>query len=162
MRRIVLAAFALTVLAACQSATTELTEQQKAEIAAEVELLHGQFWDAWRAADIDRGWTFYPDIPEVSYATDGELFVGLSAIEDNDRSNFAHIASQTITITESHTTVVARNVVCINELAKWTVTDTSGATTPERVFAGTYVWVLRDGEWKVQFSHESIPASDSQ
>ena len=60
----VFAAFALTVLAACQPATTELTDQQKAEIAAEVELRHDQYWDAWRVVDRDRGMSFFRNSPE--------------------------------------------------------------------------------------------------
>ena len=82
MRRFVFAAFAVTVFAACQPASTELTDYQKAEIAAEVELLHGQFWDAWRAADVDRGLSYYPNTPEAAYATEGELFYGSAAVED--------------------------------------------------------------------------------
>ena len=157
MRRIVFSAFAVIVFSACQSATTELTEEMKAEIAAEVELLHGQFWDAWRAADVDRGLSYYPDIPEAAYATEGDLFFGPSEMENQARSWGADLASQTITFTESHTTVLSSNIVCINARATYSQTDNAGATAPERVFAGTYVWVLHNDEWKVQFSHESGP-----
>ena len=54
MRRLAVAALSLAFLAACQPATIELTEEQRAEIAAEVEALHAASWDAWRAADLDQ------------------------------------------------------------------------------------------------------------
>jgi SnoaL-like domain/Prokaryotic membrane lipoprotein lipid attachment site len=161
MRRTLFAALALTVLAACQPATTELTDGQKAEIAAEVNALHADFWDAWRAADVDRGLSYYPNIPEITYATDGDLFVGPSEVEDQARSWGADLASQTITITESHTTVLSSSIVCINERATYSQTNNAGVTAPERVFAGTYIWVLRNGEWKVEISHESGPISEN-
>ena len=53
MRRIVLAASALTVLAACQPADTALTEEQKAEIAAEVNAAFENWAAAVRALDLD-------------------------------------------------------------------------------------------------------------
>jgi phenylpyruvate tautomerase PptA (4-oxalocrotonate tautomerase family) len=44
MRRILLAALAVSVFVACQPATTELTEEQKAEIAAEIRQVVAEFW----------------------------------------------------------------------------------------------------------------------
>ncbi len=55
MHRFVLAGSTLTVLAACQPATTDLTEEQKVEIAAEVDSVANDLWAAWAAADFDRG-----------------------------------------------------------------------------------------------------------
>ena len=51
MRRFVLAAFTMTVLAACQPATTELTEEQKAEIAAEIRQTARAFWSSIEETD---------------------------------------------------------------------------------------------------------------
>ncbi len=162
MRRFVLAALALTVLAACQPSTTELTEEQKTEIANEVNAIHAEAWDAWRAADVDRGMSYYPDSPELTYITDGQLFRGTAAVDDQSRAMFVNTASQTITITESYTDVLAPNVVCINAMHTYTVTDTAGVVGPEGVFAGTYIWVRRDGEWKMQSSHESGVRTEDQ
>ena len=161
MRRFVFTAFALTVLTACQPATLELTEERKAEIAAEVELLHGQFWDAWRAADVDRGLSFYDNSPELTVLRDVQLIKGFSANRDRLHAGFADISSQTITITESNTTVLAPNVVCIAGTSMISGTDTSGTSWPASPFEFTAIWALRDGEWKIRFAHGSAPTPDT-
>ena len=63
MRRLALTVLSLAFLAACQPATTELTEEQKAEIAAEVNAINAGFWDAWRATDFDQGMSYYYNSP---------------------------------------------------------------------------------------------------
>ena len=162
MRRFVLAAFALTVFAACQPATTELTVEQKAEIAAEVELVHGQLWDAWRETDLHRGMDYYRNSPEFTFAMEGQLFNGYDALHDAAHEMFASTASQTITLAESQTTVLAPDVVCVMEQGIGAATDTLGVTGPANPFAFTAIWVLRDGEWKVDLAHFSNPATESQ
>ena len=59
MRRIVLAAFAMTLLAACQPATTELTVVQEAEIAAEVMMVANELMSAWNAEDGPTSLSFF-------------------------------------------------------------------------------------------------------
>lgn len=162
MRRLVFAAFAFTVLAACQTETTVLTEEQKAEIVNEVNALHTEAWNAWRLGDVDRGMSHFPDSPELTYVTEGQLFRGTAAVDDESRAMFVNVASQTVAITESYTDVLAPNVVCINETATYNVADTAGVVGPEGVFAGTYIWVRRDGEWKMQSSHESVVGTENQ
>ena len=161
MRRIVLAAFTLTLFAACQPASIELTDYQKAEIEAEVQLLHDQFWDAWRETDVTRGMSYYLDSPELTAAFEGQLIHGFAAFDDLARSSFANVASQAITIDESQTTVMAYDVVCVIEHISYTQTDAAGATGPEYTAAITLAWVLRDGEWKVYHSHSSSPTPEN-
>jgi hypothetical protein len=76
MRRFVLTASALTVLAACQPATTELTEEMKAEIAAEVEQRVAEYADAIQLRDIDDMLEFWADVDGFVMAADGELNIG--------------------------------------------------------------------------------------
>jgi hypothetical protein len=59
MRRVIIAAFALPLLAACQTATTELTEQQSAEIAAEIMMVVDGLMDAWNAEDATTSLSFF-------------------------------------------------------------------------------------------------------
>jgi hypothetical protein len=159
--RAVAAVFVLLLVSGCQAPPpAEMTEAERAQIEAEVNAIHAESLDAWRAVDVDRGLSFYPNIPEITYATDGDLFVGPSEVEDEARAWFADVARQTITITESHTTVLSSNIVCINQRATYTLTNNAGVTAPESFFAGTYIWVLRNGEWKMEISHESTPNSE--
>lgn len=54
MRRFIFAGFALTVLAACQPATSEFTEEQKAEIEIAVRQVVDDMYAGARAVDIER------------------------------------------------------------------------------------------------------------
>lgn len=162
MRRFILAAFAFTVLAACQPAANELTEEQKAEIVAEVELVHGQWVDAWKAADVERGMSFFLDAPELAEVVDGELTIGFSTIRDGWTAAFGEIASQTLTLSGLQTMVLAPDVVCATEQGTYAVTDTAGVTRPEVSYAYTAIWVRVDGEWKIHYGHQSSPTAESQ
>ena len=159
MRRAILAAFALTVLAACQPATNELTEEQKAEISAEVNAIHADMWDAWRAANYDLGVSYF-EREGFQFAYEGAVY-GYSGFEEIWRPAFASIASQVITIAESQTTVLAPNVVCIMDAGTYTQTGEDGITTPEESFAFTGIWVHQEGEWKLNLMHESVPTPES-
>ena len=75
MRRFVFPVLALTILVACQSAVTELTEEQKAAITDTVNILMAEYWDAERTADYDRARGYIHDSPEMIYACPkGRLF----------------------------------------------------------------------------------------
>jgi uncharacterized protein (TIGR02246 family) len=151
----------LVVFAACQTATMELTDVEKAAIADEVNAVNAEFWDAWRDADFDRGMSYYYDSPDFVLAFDGAVDYGHATVDAKFRPIFASVASQTLTVTDSRTTVLAPDVVCIMETGTWSQTDTAGVTGPETDLALTSIWVLRDGEWKIHIAHESLPTPES-
>lgn len=156
MRRFVLAAFALTVLAACQAADTELTDYQKAEIEAEVNLELEALWDPFRQADFDRGITYWEDSPEQLFATsEGGILKGFAAIDAAFRPMFTTIASQEINVDETHFKVITRDVVYAMHRGTFSATDTSGVTEPTRPFAYSFLWARTDAGWKVSSAHMS-------
>jgi len=162
MRRLAFAALSLAFLAtACQPATTELTEEQKAEIAAEVNAINTGFWDAWRAADFDQGMSYYYNSPDLAFGFEGAVDYGYAEIDAKYRPGMTGVVSQNITITSSETIVLAPDVVCTMETATFTVTDTAGVTGPEMSAAVQSIWVYRDGEWKIHIGHESFPSPES-
>ena len=157
MRWISYAAFALVVSAACQPAPTEMTEQEISEVAAQVNAINDGFWNAWRDADIERGVSYYYDSPEFTFAIEGELLVGFSEVQEVTRSTYANIASQSITVAESYTTVLSPDLVYLVDRASYAVTDTDGVTGPDTQFVFTALWRNTDGEWKVHHAHLSNP-----
>jgi hypothetical protein len=161
MRRFVSALVAVIVFSACQPANTEMTDNQKGEIAAEVELLHGQMWDAWRAADVDRGMSYFYNSPTLTVAAEGQLTTGFDTLHDIVHPSHANTASQTITFSESQTTVLAQDIVYIMEQSMSAATDTLGVTGLESAFANTFIWVRQDGEWKIHFAHQSSPNAET-
>ena len=161
MCRLALTVLSPAFLAACQPATTELTEEQKAEIAAEVNAINAEFWYAWRATDFDQGMSYYYNSPDLAFGFDGAVDYGYAEIDAKYRPGMAGVASQDITITSSETMVLAPDVVCTMETATYTATDTAGVTGPELSVAVTSIWVHRDGEWKIHIGHESFPPPES-
>ncbi len=157
MRRVFVAASATAVLAACQPAPSELTEDVKAEIAAEVNAIHEEFWDAWRETDFDRGMSYYVDSPEFTFAFQGQMISGYSAFRNFLEQAFANVASQTVSFNETRTAVLAPDVVSITAQGAYSATSTDGVIGPESNFAFTTLWVRRGGEWKVQLVSNSEP-----
>jgi len=161
MRRMILP-LSLFVFAACQPATVELTDAEKATIADDVNAINAGFWDAWRAADFGRGMSYYYDSPDLAFAMQGVVDYGYANVDAKYRPGMADVASQTITLTTSRTTVLAADVVCIMDGGTYTATDALGVTGPEMGFAVTNIWVLRDGDWKIHIGHESFPSPATQ
>ncbi|UCG89178.1 MAG: nuclear transport factor 2 family protein [Gemmatimonadota bacterium] len=162
MRRLILAALAVALVAtSCQPAASELSEAERTAIAETVNAINAGFWDAWRAADFDRGMSYYDNSPDLAFAFEGAVDYGYAEIEAKYLPGMAGVASQEITVTDSRTTVLAPDVVCIMEAGSSSATDTAGVTGPEGSFAVTSIWVLRDGEWKIHIGHESFPSPES-
>ena len=154
MRRMFLWSMAF-VFAACQPATVDLTAGERAVITDQVNARHTKMWDAFRAADFDRGIAFF-DATDLVYAYEG-VVLDYATMDELWRPAFASITSQTITFADSRTDVLAPGVVAITSSGTYAVTDTLGVTGPQAQFAVTEVWMRRDGEWKLQFVHESTP-----
>ena len=162
MRRLTLSVLSLAFLAACQPATTELTDEQKAEIAAEVEALHAASWDAWRAVDLDRALSYWDSSSDVWWAEQGQIVHGYVEAESHFREASAGVSSFDITISESRTLVLAADAVAVLQQGVFSVTDSAGMTSPEQPFVMSATWVRRDGEWKVLYGHESYPAPEAE
>lgn len=156
MRRFVISAFTLTVLAACQPATTELTEEQKAVIAAEVDSLTNEWWDAWRVLDVDRGASFMYDGPGMTWASDGyRTLYSVAEAKEVWEPSLAGLQRQEMELTNARTVVLAPDIVWTLREFDYAVVDTAGNTVAEGQFKETAVWVKRDGEWEVMLGNDN-------
>jgi hypothetical protein len=162
MRRFIFAAFSLTVLAACQPTTTELTEEQKAEIAAEVNLRSDMLWDELRQPDFDRLTTFLHQTPDAFSVSNGTFNEWSAAQASAGRATLAEWEDQVLTVSEARTVVLSPDVVYTMRVGTDSITLRSGEATPTRPWAWTNLWVRRDGEWKVMNSHGSHPSPLNQ
>ena len=161
MRRLLLAVLSLAFLAACQPATTELTEEQKAAIAAEVNAIHAENGQAWADADFDRAMSYFQNSQDMMFALEGGLMRGWDAMYNALAPYFEGVTRQEMTVAETHTVVLARDAVSIMAQGTSAYVYESGEVGPESPFALTLVYVLRDGEWKVALGHESLPTPES-
>jgi len=160
MRRLALAVPFLALLAACQPATTELTEEQKAEIAAEVTAIHDEMWDAW--PDLAQGMSFFDSAPDVGWGWDGEVRFGSDNIGAWFEPTIASFDRFEITFDERRTVVLSQDVVCVTERGVSTAYDSTGSILGSGPLAATVVWVRRNGEWKIAAGHESTPVPEVQ
>jgi uncharacterized protein (TIGR02246 family) len=162
MRRPVFTVLSLAFLAtACQSATTELTDEQKAEIADEVNGIHAENTQAWKDADFDRGMSYLQNSQDMIFAFEGGLMHGWDTMYNAWAPLFEGVARQEMTFAETHTVVLARDAVCIMAQGTFAYVDEAGGVGPESPFALMMVYVHRDGEWKVALGHESVPTPES-
>ena len=162
MRRFVLAAFALIVFAACQPATTELTDVQRGEIAAEVNLRLDALWDELKQPDFDRLVTFFHQTPGSFSVSNGTFDEWSAASDSASRAALAEWEDQVLTVSETRTVVLSPDVVYTMRVGTDSITLRSGEATPTRPWAWTNLWVHRDGEWKVMYTHGSHPSPVGQ
>jgi ketosteroid isomerase-like protein len=140
--------------------TTELTEEQEAEIAAEVDALQADWNDAWEVVDVERAMSHWTESPETGWAIRGMAFLGaeeLAQVAAGSASYYEGITRQENTRRESRTHVLAPDVVYIMERGASITIDTAGVAGPETDYAYTYVWIQQNGEWKIHFAHGSLP-----
>ena len=150
---IVMAAIA-TCAVACQPASTELTDGQRAAIKDTVEQVMVELADAGRALDFDRIRAGYSEGP-IS-VTNGVIIEDFDARFELTRDFFESLRTLDGSYRNVHLEVLASDAVVVtrNDDILWT--DTTG-TEGEFHTAWTGVFRRIDGEWKIIYSHESWP-----
>ncbi len=155
MRRVMPSLMLLAVVA-CQPASVDLTDEQKAEIAAEVDSLTNEWWAAWEVFDFDRGLSFFPDGQDIVWAGAGARTV-YSPAEGREvwGPGVTGLQRQDLEFTNSRTVVLAPDIVWTLREGNGTAIDTTGAVVYEGQFIETAVWVKRNGEWKIMLGHDN-------
>ncbi len=139
-----------------------MTEEQKAEIAAEVDSVMNDWLGVWAGSmDFDRAISFVTDEPETGWVNDGQALFTRVETDAAFRPFFASLQSQTATITKSRTIVLASDVVYTIRAHNVARVYTSGDEQPAIQFVETIVWVKRNGEWKILTGHGSTPSEST-
>ncbi|UCG84848.1 MAG: nuclear transport factor 2 family protein [Gemmatimonadota bacterium] len=159
MRRLPLAVLSLAFLAACQPATTELTEEQKAEIAEELTRLYTESVIAINQLDAEGWLSYFENSEDLTIAVYGGFYKSYSAYADTVKAHWAPLASGEIDWGDLNIQVLAPNVAVVTSVFDYTATDTAGVTAP---FSGTWtaVWVEQDGNWKMVNVAETLPPAE--
>jgi hypothetical protein len=162
MRRILLAALAVSVFVACQPATTELTEEMKAEIAAEIRQVVAEFWQTAEEVDIQRWLGYWPPEIESYFQTEPafqvnmlNILTGADEVRENWVSDFAARSANGIVLANEHIAVLTEDLALHVSKGSFTVSDTLGNTTEPAPWTATTVWVRHSGEWKNLHMHQS-------
>jgi uncharacterized protein (TIGR02246 family) len=152
MRRLALAALSLAFLAtACQPATTELTDAQKAAIEEEVRQVWDDMGDAWNARDFDRVRPFLAD--DLRWGISPWPFLTMEEIEPEFRAYLSGISETTLEDEDSFVRVLGPDAAVYSWTSHETVVDVNGVSSSVRT-AGTFVWARVDGVWKVVHGHQ--------
>jgi hypothetical protein len=152
MRRFVLASFALTALAACQPAGTELTEEQEAAITDTIIAITDEALAALSALDVDRANAIYGR--DFAYANNGVIQTDWVSIEAQDRALYGSLQSASGTWGEKHVRVLGHDAAVAVMAFSASFTDTTGVQT-DMEGAVTYVFALLDVGWKIISAHVS-------
>ncbi|UCG87443.1 MAG: nuclear transport factor 2 family protein [Gemmatimonadota bacterium] len=160
MRRLAVAAVVLGFLAACQPATTEFTEEQRAAVADTVRQLADTFFDDFKALDFDRAMAPYAD--DLVWAESGVVGANRDSLETAWRGVFALFREVTAgEWTEVHIEVLGPDAAAFTASFDWAGVDTSGAQVGGSG-AWTTVWQRTAEGWKIVQGHESyLPAPES-
>ncbi len=150
---IVIAAIAMCAVA-CQPASTELTDGQRAAIEDTIEQLMAEIADAGRARDFDRIRAAFAE--STVSAFNGVIIEGSDARFELTRQFLGSLRTVDGSYRNVHLEVLASDAVVVtrNDDIFWT--DTTG-TEGELHTACTWIFRRIDGEWRVIYSHESWP-----
>jgi len=154
MRFLVVAA-AASLAAACQPAPAELTDAERSATVEEITAVLDSFWGSWRAADYDRGMSFYLDSPETAFTSQGATLVGFATINETFRPVFANVERQRMDLDETHINVLSHDAVHVTQSGSYTQFDHDGAEIRTAPFSFSTTWVLRNSEWKILTCHQS-------
>ena len=143
-----LAVLAVAVLAACEPATTELTEEQKAAIADELSASKDANLAAIRDLDADRLLAFYENSEDFTWTLYGSVNRGWSTWAEHVRSAFSGMASvESCEISDDYLQILASDIAVGTGLITMTGTTTAGDSfLIEHTY--TTVSVKWDGQWK--------------
>jgi ketosteroid isomerase-like protein len=162
MRRLVLSVLSLAVLAACQPATTELTEERRAAIVEELTQAFDAYADVVRQLDHDALMVrFTSETDDVAWAHQGVVTRSWTDIAEVVRQNWAMFASvESFAWRDLHLQALAADIAVVTTMFDFVATDTAGAPI---ALNGTFstVWLQTDGEWKIVNSAETYPPAEA-
>jgi hypothetical protein len=162
MSRFVLAASTLIVLAACQPATTELTEERKTEIADTIRQRSVEMWAMLDPVDFDSMMSYMHPDPERYFVGESAQWVNMLMVYADPNQVrqvwdpiMARSRTQETVPSSEYVAVLAENLALSVTEGTYTITDTLGTTTGANQFSATVVWVRHDAEWKALHIHQS-------
>jgi ketosteroid isomerase-like protein len=113
--------------------TPVLTNEAKAEIAAEVEAAARSWWSAWQTMDFELGMSFVSDQPEAVWVGDDGILQGKMRMREAWTEWAADIREQTNRRTEVTFVVLSSDLAFVTlKFTNASSTLMSGTVTPER------------------------------
>ena len=154
MKRQMLGGMAAAILlVGCQTEPPAFTEAERAETVAEIRSARDAYFVAATELDADALVDFWDqDFIHVSNAAVAPLT--LEVLREGWRP-LSHIEMD---VTSDRVVALSRNAGYTVMTASYVVFDTAGVAVDANDWAGTHIWIRKDGDWKVQAVHEGRPA----
>jgi ketosteroid isomerase-like protein len=160
MRRMILPLM-LFMFAACQPATMELTDAEKAAIAEELTQAYDSYGTAVRQLSQDGMLSFFQQSEDLTFAEFGTVYRSWSALADLVHQSWPVYANvQNFHWGDLHIQVLAPNVAAVTTTFDFAASDTTGAPV---AISGTasYVWLKTDSGWKIVSGAETFPSPET-
>ena len=151
MRRLVLSAVSLAFLAACQPATTELTEEQKAAIEQEVRDLDDDLIAFAGNAETEGFLSLFEQSEDLTFAMYGAVHNSWSTWDGIVKRGFARIAEAEVERCEwsnRHYQVLAPTVAVFTAVVRCFGPTAAGSPTlVDHTWSA--VWAYPEGQWRI-------------
>ena len=149
----------LLVAAACQPATMELTDAEKAAIEDEISALENDLTASVVGWDLDTFLSFFSD--DLSWALFGSVYHSRSSWVDHVTPSFTEAASlETCDINDLRYQVLTADVVISTCVVKCFGPATAGSPVVID-HTWTTVWAKRDGLWKIENLSETFRTAET-
>ena len=158
-------ALALTVLvflvSACQPATSELTDADRALIEDALRAAHAEAAAAVNELDVERFLSFFASGEDFAFAELGKIERSWSAFSDTTRAHWGVLASvESFEWGELQIQILSKNAAVVTTSFDFSASDTAGnqfTASP----TWTAVWLEQDGQWKMINVAETFPPPES-
>ena len=133
-----------------------LIPDESQAIADTIGALFVQIPEATNDLDFDRLLGLHRDIDALTYVGRGQVTRTYSAFENVVHTQFRGIAGGDLQWKDTYIDVLTRNVATAIATYEFNVVTESGASFQS---AGTYtaIYVMRDGQWQIEFSSHTFP-----
>jgi len=143
------------LLAACTEPSATFDTEDPAVIAV-IDSLTKIALEGSQNADADQVLAFAEGVSELSFITADVMLTGLETIRSEFAKTYEGIESQTQTILQTRTRLVAPDVAIFTATSEGTYTDNAGWTSDLVGIGHTLVFVREDGTWRLTHAHQSI------
>jgi hypothetical protein len=139
----------------CSNQRTELTDEQKATIASEVENQYRNVVSDLCTFDIEKWSQPYSKDNFISVNSLVNYFPSFNSWRDYVANAFSLRESQEVKIVEINTTVLSSDLVLLTSIANWNILFKSGEQIKDSKTIASLLWKKEQSGWKIIYIHES-------
>jgi ketosteroid isomerase-like protein len=134
-----------------------LSGDERSVLADEVGRLFNQIPEATNALDFERLLSYYRESDDLTYVALGRVTRSFAAFSDVMDAQFGGVAEANLQWLDTTIDVLSRDVAVATAKFEFTAGLEGGGTAQS---AGTYtvVYVLRGGQWGIEYSAHTFPA----